>query len=193
MNLEDIFEYTKLHELKSVYRKNPVKDRKESSAEHSWSCMMLAEFLLPRTEKEEEIDKQKVFELLLCHDIIEIEAGDTVILPDSDEKEEKKKQEKEERALERLREELPEPLGEKLEENFKEYEERKTMEAKFAKAVDTLDPVIEGLKYTDHHEWKDYSKEFLLEKKGKNLEEFPELKDVLHEAVDYLEKEGALK
>lgn len=187
--MNDVLKYNKLHELKSIYRKNPVKDRKESTAEHTWSCLMLAEFLLPKVDKN--LDKEKVFEILLYHDIVEIETGDAVLIPGNKERE--GKEEREEQAINKLEKKFPNPLSSRLKERFKEFEERNTMEAKFAKAVDALDPMIEGLTYPDHPAWSEYSREFIIKEKEKYFKDFPELKNLFHKVLDYLEEKKAFE
>ena len=67
----------KFNELKSVYRTNSVGGRHESSAEHSWSCLILADYFLNLTKKK--IDRLKVYDILIYHDVVEIETGDVNI------------------------------------------------------------------------------------------------------------------
>jgi putative hydrolases of HD superfamily len=76
--MSDIQKLREIYKLKQVYRLNSVGNRKESSAEHTWSCLMLAEFFL---EQHSKLNKSKVFELILFHDLVEIEAGDTQLAP----------------------------------------------------------------------------------------------------------------
>ena len=77
--MEEINKLRRLYHLKHVDRFNSVLKRKESSAEHSWSCLILADYFL-NLMKDRDIDRLKVYELLLYHDVVEIEAGDIGLL-----------------------------------------------------------------------------------------------------------------
>ena len=61
--MEDLQKLRKLYHLKNVERANTVKDRKESSAEHSWSCLILADYFLTKMQNHH-LDRLKVYELL---------------------------------------------------------------------------------------------------------------------------------
>ena len=98
------------------------------------------------------------------------------------------KKEKEEEAAKILKNDLPEPLNDKFYELFKEYHEQKTPEAKFVKAIDGLDPAIHELDYKE--DWKGWTKEFLIDKKEHLFEDFPELKKVFYELLEFMEKEN---
>ena len=77
--MDEINKIKKLYELKKIYRSTKVENRFESSAEHSWSCLILADYFINKYHLN--INKQKVFELLLYHDLVEIETGDTPLTP----------------------------------------------------------------------------------------------------------------
>src|SRR3989338_3585163 len=136
--MNQINKMRKLYKLKEVYRYNSVQKRKESSAEHTWSALMLADYCLTRTKNN--LNRLKVYELLMYHDIVEIETGDIPI--HHEEKRNNKKQE-EMKAANKLAQELPEEVGKKLQSLFTEFEENKTPEAKFARAIDKLDALID--------------------------------------------------
>lgn len=179
--MEDIHKFRTFNKLKSNYRLNSVEDRKESSAEHSWSCLILADFFLSKIDYN--LDRLKVYELLMYHDVIEIEVGDSPLHPEIKRLD---KAEDEKKAIEILYKEFPTPLKDKFIELFTEFEEQKTLESKFAKAIDALDAPIHELDYKQ--DWKGWSEEFLVSKKLKFFEEFPELKEVFLEIVVYLKK-----
>ncbi|MGE0793339.1 MAG: HD family hydrolase [Candidatus Woesearchaeota archaeon] len=183
--MEDILKFTILNKLKSVYRMNSVENRKESSAEHTWSTLMLADLLFDKSEQK--LDKLKVYDLLMYHDVVEIEAGDTP-LQMNENIDLKNKFESEKQAMLKLKQQLPEKMAQKFYELFIEFEELKTPESKFAKIIDTLDAEIHELDYKK--DWKGWTKEFLIEKKMKYFEEFPKLKEVFLEFLNYAEKEG---
>ena len=169
--------------LKSVYRASSVDKRKESSAEHSWSCLVLADFFLSLHNLP--LDRLKVYELLLYHDVVEIEAGDSPLCPKI---KVEGKEEKEKKAAAYLQKSLPEPLGDKFSELFREFEEGTTRESRFAKAIDALDPILHELDYKS--DWKGWSEEFLIEKKLGYFEEFPELKETFYALLTFMKEEG---
>jgi putative hydrolases of HD superfamily len=181
--MEDILKFTTINKLKNIYRANHVGNRNESSAEHSWSCLILADYLFDKVSLK--LDKLKVYELLMYHDVVEIEAGDMPLHPNNDLD---KKLKKEFEAVLKLKKQLPKYIGKKFEQLFIEFEEIKTNEAKFAKLIDSLDAVLHEIPYKK--DWKGWSKEFLLEKKLKFFEPFPELKDEFLKIVNYLDDEG---
>lgn len=177
----------KFYQLKHVERNAPVGKRKESPAEHSWSCLILADYFLNKMKKKdrEALDRLKVYELLMYHDVVEIEAGDICI---SKEEERKNKTQKEKEAAHILKEHLPVELRGKFLALFEEFEARKTKEAKFAKAIDALDAEIHELDYKE--DWRGWTEEFLRRKKGPLVEEFPELKQAFEEIMQYAKEEG---
>ncbi len=129
---------TELEKLKTVERGLNVGNRKESSAEHSWSCLLIADLVIDYVN--EPLDRLKVFEYLLYHDVVEVYAGDAKFNnPD----EMKLKQEKEEKALEKISSFLPN--SDRFERIMAEYEHRKTRESEFAKAIDCIDTCIRNL------------------------------------------------
>lgn len=78
--MKDIESLHKALQLKLIERKGKVRDRQESTAEHVYGCLILAEHFMPSVE---DIDELKVFRMLLYHDMVEIEAGDVFLLDDS--------------------------------------------------------------------------------------------------------------
>ncbi len=169
--------------LKNVSRANSVGKRKESAAEHSWSCLMLADYFL--SVMKTKIDRMKVYELLLYHDLVEIETGDNSIF---DETGRKDKKEKEQQALILLKEKLPQKTYGKLVTLFIEFEASKTAEAQFAKAIDALDAVIHELDYKK--DWQGWTEEFLRQKKEPLMTCFPEVHEFFEEVMEYCRKEG---
>ena len=181
--MEDLLKLTVINKLKSVYRANSVGNRKESSAEHSWSCLILADYFL--TKLNIKLNKEKVYELLMYHDMVEIYAGDSALHP---ELEHVDKKEREEIAANELKKALPEAIANKYHNTFMEYEVAKTPEAKFAKAIDSFDAILHEYDYKV--DWKGWSKQFVINKKEINFKEFPLLLDEFHKIINHLEKEG---
>jgi putative hydrolase of HD superfamily len=183
-NLEEIHKFRIFNKLKSIYRFNSVENRKESTAEHSWSTLILADFFLTKYP-ELNLDKLKVYEYIMYHDVVEIYAGDTPLIPG---KEFNDKHEREEKAAKKLHKDLPEALREKYYKMYLDYESQKTKESRFVKAIDALDAEIHEMDYKE--DWIGWSKEFLYSKKMKYFEEFPQLKEMFIEITEHLESQG---
>jgi putative hydrolase of HD superfamily len=125
--------------LKSVIRRNGLHDgsRAENTAEHSWHAALSAQVLAPFAN--EAVDVDKVSRMLLVHDLVEIEAGDTFIY------DEESAALQEDAELEAAREvfgRLPVEQGQALNALWEEFEARETPEAKFAKAIDRFMPLF---------------------------------------------------
>ena len=101
--------------------------RKENDAEHSWHLALMTALLSEYAK--EKIDVQKTMLMVLIHDIVEIDAGDTYAY---DEEGKKTQKAREEAAKERIYSLLPEDQKEELAAIFDEFEESKTPESKFA-------------------------------------------------------------
>lgn len=123
--------------LKSVVRQSPLvnRSRRENSAEHSWHLAMFALVL----GEDETVDTGRVIQLLLVHDIVEIDAGDAPIHGNHDPAE---IEARENAAAERLFGLLPEDQAGKLRALWHEFEAAETPEARFAKALDRLQPLL---------------------------------------------------
>ncbi|GMQ46856.1 HD domain-containing protein [Vibrio sp. 10N] len=129
-----------LDRLKSVLRRTRIRSaesRFENSAEHSWHVAMMA--LLFQEHANEPVDITKVIKMLLLHDIVEIDAGDTFVY---DTQASELQEQKELEAAERLFGMLPDKQGEELFATWREFEQAESAEAKFAKALDRLIPML---------------------------------------------------
>ncbi|PIN81578.1 hypothetical protein COV13_00790 [Candidatus Woesearchaeota archaeon CG10_big_fil_rev_8_21_14_0_10_32_9] len=181
--MDDINKFRVFNKLKSVYRICCVDDRKESSAEHSWACLILADLFLSKMDVA--IDRLRVYELLMYHDVVEIESGDVPLHPNISSE---GKKERELVAANSLRDKLPEPINKKFFELFMEFEDQITIESRFAKSIDALEAEIHELDYKG--DWKGWTKEFLVEKKRKYFVEFPEMLIIFDELSEYLSTNG---
>ena len=181
--MDEILRFSKFNELKKIYRTSSVENRKESSAEHTWSSLLLADYFLLKIDLK--IDKLKVYELIMYHDVVEIESGDFPLGPGVCRK---NKTKIELEAAKVLMEKLPNGQKDKFFQLFLEFEENKTLEARFANAIDKLDVMIHELDYKI--DWKGWSKKFVIDKKEKFFDDFPIMKRDFHKLLDYLEKEG---
>ncbi len=140
-----------IDKMKSVFRRSQNIDgkRAENDAEHSWHLCMLAvtlkEYFIDQT-----VDLDKTIKLLLMHDLVEVYAGDTFCY---DQKGNESKAERENNAADKLFALLPKDQGELFKSYWKEFEDFKTTESKFANAVDRIQPFILNVN-TDGHTWK---------------------------------------
>lgn len=131
-----------LEKLKQVLRKTkpPGLDRFENSAEHSWQVALLAMALAQHAN--EAVDINKVVQLLLVHDIAEIDVGDTIVYSTA---RIEGIAEKDWQAAQRIFGLLPEKQAAEFLALWEEYEGRETPEARFAHAMDRLMPVLQNL------------------------------------------------
>ncbi len=131
-----------IDQLKEVIRASPIlsKARRENSAEHSWHLAMYALTLHPYAP--EGTDLERVIEMLLVHDIIEIYAGDAPLHGDYDKAAQAAK---ELAAADQVFAMLPPRQGAWLRAIWDEFEAAETTNARFAKALDRLQPVVQNL------------------------------------------------
>lgn len=124
---------------KQIFRQSYVTDgtRKENDAEHAWH-MAIMTFLLSEYANEE-IDVLKTIRMILIHDIVEIDAGDTYAYDDSAKA---TQHEREERAANRLFGILPEDQAKELRALWDEFEAGETKEARFARTMDNVQPLL---------------------------------------------------
>ena len=180
-------ELDRLHhalQLKGIERSGRVGSRQESTAEHVYGCMVLAEYFIPSVKG---IDELKVFRMLLYHDMIEIESGDTFIL---DEKGRMDKHEREREAARVLSGKLPSRISSSLKELWNEYEEGKTLEARFCLAIDALEPVIHHLEQVDYVIECHFTEEVLRDKKEHKLKEFPGMLKMFNDVIELWKSKG---
>ncbi|WP_431784553.1 HD domain-containing protein [Streptomyces chumphonensis] len=137
--VEQLAFLAEIDRLKSVLRLSPLlaADRRENDAEHSWHLAMMV--LVLAEYANEPIDVQRTLKLVLVHDLVEIYAGDTCLFDD----EAKKSQaQREADAAKRLFALLPDGQDAEFHAMWNEFEERRTPEARFAKAMDRLQPLL---------------------------------------------------
>jgi putative hydrolase of HD superfamily len=125
--------------LKAVERRSrPLgMERLENSAEHSWSLALMAMTLGPQVDPG--MDLLRVLKMLLLHDIVEIDAGDTFCYADQT-----GKQEREQLAAERIFGLLPPERTAEFMALWHEFEEAATLESKFANALDRVMPLLQN-------------------------------------------------
>lgn len=135
--------------LKTIVRQSPLldKSRKENSAEHSWHLAMYA--LILNEYACGPVNTNRVIQMLLLHDIVEIEVGDFPIHSGAPSE---VQAEQEGRAAARLFGLLPQQQGDELLTLWQEFERAETEDAKFAKALDRFQPLLINI-FTEGGTW----------------------------------------
>lgn len=138
-----------LEKLKATHRNNRTLDayRFENSAEHSWQGALMA--LVFREYIPEEVNLEKVMSMLLIHDLGEIYAGDTFIFDDVG------KSDSYDRELDSLKislEKLPLDQQDSFLELWREFETGISIEAKYARVLDALVPLLNHLEVAQPHD-----------------------------------------
>ena len=128
-----------IDKVKNIFRQTYLADanRKENDAEHSWH-LAIAAFLLKEHMKEE-VDLLKVIVMVLIHDLVEIDAGDTYADDDGGAA---TKREREEKGADRIFGMLPEDQGQYFRELWEEFEAYESADAKFAHLLDNFQPLL---------------------------------------------------
>lgn len=180
-----------LDKMKNLYRQTYVlhEDRKENDAEHSWHIAIMA--ILLSEYANSEIDTAKVIKMLLLHDVIEIDAGDTYCY---DAVGNSTKAEREEKAARRIFGLLPEDQCTEFYELWREFEDSVTKGARFAAVLDRLQPLM--LNYTKGGiSWQEHGihKEQVLKRNENYFGEADELAELIRSVIDDAEKKGWLK
>jgi putative hydrolase of HD superfamily len=138
--------------LKGVLRRTFLVDRSrnENSAEHSWHIALMAVLLAEYSA--EPVDLARVVQMLLVHDVVEIDAGDTYVY---DLEAYRDKEHRERQAAERLFGLLPSDQAADVRALWDEFEARTTPEARFANAVDRLQPLLHNFA-TEGAAWRQH-------------------------------------
>ena len=168
--------------LKNILRRTLLTDgsRRENSAEHSWhlalAAMVLEEYAAAPVEL------ARVLRMLVVHDVVEIDAGDTFAYDKSGNA---TKEERERRAAERIFGILPQEIGGELRELWEEFEEHATPDAKFAHAVDRIQPFLQN-RALKGGTWRiyDLSREEILARMDPVRTALPRLWPIVMEAVN---------
>jgi putative hydrolase of HD superfamily len=177
--------------LKGVLRQTTLVDppRRENSAEHSWHltvlALALAEYAPPGA------DLARVVAMLAVHDIVEVDAGDlSAYAPQPDQA---RQQSAERAAADRLFALLPSDQAGSMRKLWDEFEERATIEARFARALDRLQPILENVK-VGGGTWRDrgVTAADVLTKVALIEDGSPELGQFARELVDKAVREGIL-
>ncbi|MCK9923091.1 HD domain-containing protein [Frankia sp. AgPm24] len=139
-----------IDKLKTVLRRSNLIDlsRRENDAEHSWHLAMLAVVLGEYAAAE--VDQARVLRMLLVHDLVEIYAGDTFVY---DVQALAEQEQRERAAADRLFPQLPADQAGQLRALWEEFEQRHTAEARFARSLDRVQPLLLNF-YTGGSTWR---------------------------------------
>lgn len=164
-------------------------DRRENDAEHSWHLAMMVLVLAEHTN--ESIDILKVLKMVLIHDIVEIDAGDTFLF---DNNKNHINTEEELVAAKRIFGILPQEQAEEFVAIWQEFEAGATNESKFAKAIDRFEPMLQNAS-NQGGTWAEFNVDYqTVREKKKRINEGSEViwnyaEDLLNRSVE----EGILK
>lgn len=139
-----------VEKLKQVFRQTllPGDRRRENDAEHSWHLSLMAVLLVEYSAAD--VDLLKVLKMLLIHDVVEIDAGDTFVY---DVAANEDKVQREQRAADRLFGLLPADQARAYRALWEEFEQRQSAEARYAAALDRLQPLLLNF-YSDGAAWQ---------------------------------------
>jgi putative hydrolases of HD superfamily len=154
MELEQQIAFIKeIDKVKYIQRKTKLfnSNRNENDAEHSWHLALMAIVLSQHSNSK--VDVLKVIKMLLIHDIVEIDAGDTFLYDTGNNH---SNTDNERKAAERIFGLLPATQKDEMIIVWEEFEAGQTAEAKFAKAMDRLEPLLQNIS-NDGGTWKEFN------------------------------------
>jgi putative hydrolase of HD superfamily len=194
---KDFLKIQRIYDLKNVSRMNSHNyfcsktnrdiERKETTAEHVYSSLKLADYFLMNEEEFGNLDRLKVYDLLLYHDDCEIVAGD---VPIANRENRELKEVEEVKAVKILFVEYPKNVNDKMVALDREYRELESEEARFAKAIDKFDAIIHELRYPDDWAKKGFDEEKIREWHGKYLEYSKTFNLYFEFIIEYMNENG---
>lgn len=189
--MTDVIQFLmELDKLKSVERRTRLigNARHENSAEHSWQLAVAAMSLAPYSGMQ--INVQRVVQMALLHDVVEIDAGDVMVY---DLAARESIQAQEVAAADRIFALLPAALCNKFRALWDEYEAGETPEARFANMLDRALPVIQNL-HNQGQSWKENQirLEQVVSRNVQIAQEWPALWDHLKQHLDRAHQQGWL-
>ncbi|TCQ97271.1 HD domain-containing protein [Neorhizobium sp. JUb45] len=147
--MEQLAFILEVEKLKTILRKTPLLDRSrvENDAEHTWQLALMAMVLSEHSR--EPVDLLRVIKMLLIHDIVEIDAGDTFAY---DHVARVSQAERELKAADRIFAILPQDQAAEFRALWDEFELKATAESRFANAMDRLQPTLHNF-FTEGGTW----------------------------------------
>lgn len=180
-----------IDKLKYILRKTRLfhSDRHENDAEHSWHLAMMTIVLAEHSDKP--IDILKVLKMVLIHDIVEIDAGDTFIY---DATKSHTNTDEELMAAKRIFGLLPTAQAEEFIAIWKEFEDGISNEAKFARSMDRFEPLLQNTS-NDGGTWKEFDVPYqqVYDKKKAIKEGSPAIWEYAEKLLDESVNKGILK
>ena len=179
-----------IDKLKYIFRKTKLinSDRPENDAEHSWHLAMMAIVLAGHAN--EPIDLAKVMKMVLIHDIVEIDSGDVFVY---DTTKSHDNFDEELKAARRIFGILPKEQAEEFLNMWIEFEEMKTPESKFARALDRLEPLLQNAS-NNGGTWREFDVKYdkVIEKKKAIKDGSEELWKFAENLIDESVEKGIL-
>lgn len=189
--LQQIAFIKEIDKIKYILRKTKLinSDRCENDAEHSWHLAMMTIVLANHADRP--IDVLKVVKMVLIHDIVEIDAGDVFIYSTT---QNHSNTENELRAAQRIFGLLPQQQADELIALWLEFEAGETNEAKFAKAMDRLEPLLQNSS-NNGGTWREFDVDYstVYDKKKAIGEGSTSLWDYAQSVLDDCVAKGVLK
>jgi len=178
-----------IDKLKDILRRSLVAGtgRRENSAEHSWHLALMTLVLMEHASVPD-INQVRVLKMLLVHDVVEIDAGDTFCY---DLAGNVTKAEREIAAATRIFALLPADQAAEVRELWDEFESGVTPEARLAQAFDRLQPVLQNLR-TEGHSWRKHgvNKDQVLAHNCKIGEMLPEIWATVAQQIELADQQG---
>lgn len=188
--VKDMEFIVEIDKMKKVLRQTSVIgiDQRENDAEHSWHIAIMAVIL--EEYSNEKIDILKVIKMLLCHDLVEIYAGDTFCY---DVKGNEDKRERELKAANRIYGMLDRDKGQELRDLWDEFEAMETPEALFAASMDRIQPMLSNY-HNGGGTWKKYNveKENIYKRMSPVEKSSDDLWEYMQHIVEDAEKTGLI-
>lgn len=189
--VEDIFKFQNINKLKFTYRfwERLLDGKRESVADHTRACQIVAEYLLQKLEQlcpwKYILDKLRILEMIIYHDLIEAETGDIDNHPSSEPKRINKEHNEKEK-LPLYIKKIPDEVAHSYLFNLEEYEKRESLESKFVKLVDVVEWQFQAFCYKNVFDER--TKTYRCTKFEKHFDWFPELKYIYEEMLKYYEE-----
>ena len=176
---------------KEIMRKTYVtnSERFENDAEHSWHLALMAPLL--KEYIKEDVNIERVINMVIIHDLVEIDAGDTFCY---DKEGNLTKREREVKAADRIFNILPKDQAKIIYDLWNEFEEMKTIESKYAACLDRIQPILNNIA-TGGRAWKENNttKSMVLGRMSVIKETSEELWELILAIINEGVKIGALK
>ena len=142
-----------IDKLKQILRQSVIigSKKNENDAEHSWHLAVMA--ILLSEYAAQEIDVLKVIKMVLIHDLVEIDAGDTFCYDEKGNLDKEEREQREQRAAERIFNLLPKDQAQEIYDLWQEFENMNTPNACFAACLDRMQPFILNY-HINGHTWQ---------------------------------------